>query len=252
MLWLLFISLNAVMFPLVKSEKITDLAESWVTISSVKTEASDDKESTVLHLTTDNTEIGNIDLILTQRGSLHSSHLKSTVTKCLYQGYVLKDKVALSDSPVRIKFCDKKDQNIRELSGLISLNGKIFTLYTDTTNEKWIMFSNEHIRKDLKNDDRSCDTAEAKDGTGLGPKTSNDLSNPTKSRNDSELTNSTNGHDAHERSYVEIMMFHSYDYYTMFGPSKQDVSLTLYVFKNYIFSNLQATISFERRLITAT
>ena len=213
---LFFIYVHAVLFVLVKSEKITDLVESWVTISSVKSEASDDKESTVLHLTTDNTEIGNFDLILTQKGNLHSSHLKSSITKCLYQGYVLKDKVALSDSPVRIKFCEKKIQNIRELSGLISLNGKVFRLYTDTENKNWIMFSNEHIRKDLKNK-RIC-------GATKQNSSDNVVSNLSKNRNVLDLTKSKNRRSASERSYVEIMMYHSYDYYEAFGPSEQNVS----------------------------
>ena len=134
------------------ADQMMDKLESWVTITSVKMEPSANKGSTEMHLTTDDTEIGDIDFVLTQRGNLHSAHLKSSVTKCLYQGHISKDKQTEVHSPVRIKYCDKDGQNIPELSGLVFLNGKVYTLYTNNDEGKWIMFSTEHMRKDLDNE----------------------------------------------------------------------------------------------------
>ena len=85
-----------------------DKLESWVTINSVKMEPGDDIGSNVMLLTTDDTEIGDTDFFLTQRGNLHSTRLKSSVTTCLYQGHVSKDKQTDVHSPVRIKYCDTR------------------------------------------------------------------------------------------------------------------------------------------------
>ena len=105
------------MFPLVKSEKITDMVESWVTISSVKTEPSDEKGSTVLRLTTDNTEIGNIDLILTQRENGDETG-DEVFLNYLMQLYQLHRKPA---EPILRKHNQTKASFTNELPGLKTL-----------------------------------------------------------------------------------------------------------------------------------
>ena len=153
MILLLIMQINLFLLPLTSADNLMDTLESWVTITSVKMEPGGDIGSNVMFLTTDDTEIGDIGFFLTQRGNLHSPHLKSSVTKCLYQGHISKDEQTDVHSPVRIKYCDKEGQNVPELSGLVLLNGKVYTLHTNDHEGKWIMFSEEHMRKDLQDQD---------------------------------------------------------------------------------------------------
>ena len=239
LLVLLFFILTVVLLPLIKSDQITDKLESWVTISSAALVSGGEKGSTELHLTTDNTEIGNIDLVLTQRGNLHSARLKSSVTKCLYQGYISKGKQAKTDSPVRIKFCSKDGQNIPELSGLIFLNGKVFTLYTNNENGTWIMFTSEHFRKDLKND-KVCGAKQLNSNkkfrSKIDPVNAVSLDPAKKMKSSEKQLTSRYRRNTPERSYVEIILFHSFDYYEVFGPSEQDVSHNFF----FVFENIFA------------
>ncbi|XP_063713752.1 zinc metalloproteinase leucurolysin-B-like [Symsagittifera roscoffensis] len=124
-----------------------------------------------------------------QRGNLHSTRLKSSVTTCLYQGHVSKDKQTDVHSPVRIKYCDKEGQNVPELAGLVSLNGKVYTLHT----------------------------------------------------NDHEEKSSRSRRNAQERSYVEIFLFHGFDWYEKFGPSEQDLldkDIEIVHFADFYFAGL--------------
>ena len=108
MILFLIVQINVFLLPLTNADNIMDKLESWVTINSVKMEPGDDIGSNVMLLTTDDTEIGDIGFSLTQRGNLHSTRLKSSVTTCLYQGHVSKDKQTDVHSSVRIKYCDKE------------------------------------------------------------------------------------------------------------------------------------------------
>ena len=196
---------------------------SWTNVVSftIKNSSSDDMAMRG-YLKTDNQTLATIVFSL-YHGHSPRKNLESEITKCLYTGFVTYESLIDKNSPVRLKYCLDKQSTILELSGFFLYYKTMYTLHTLTNNGSWIMYSNADIKNEtskMVNYGARIPTLAKDSGTKIFGNDSNAIDKRF------EKTRSSNfgGYKTQERSYVEILIINSYEYFMKYGSSNQTAS----------------------------
>ena len=180
-----------------------------------------------LNLFTNSSQFQDLSFTLQKRASLHSGHLKSSITDRLYEGYLLKNDKIDRSSPARFKVWSPKFKSNLEVSGLFYLNLKVFSLRTFNDGSVVIMLSKNATKSDKFHKCVAKDKRELK--LNLQSKTERRL-NSSQLKKENLIRIKRN---VPQRSFVEIIIFNSAEYYAKYGSSKQTVWISKAFGKNF-------------------
>ena len=194
-----------------------------------------------LNLFTNSSQFQDLSFTLQKRTSLHSGHLKSPITDRLYEGYLLKNDKIDRSSPARFKVWSAKFKKNLEVSGLFYLNLKVFSLKTFNDGSVVIMLSKNATKSDKFHKCVAKDKKELK--LNLKSKTERRL-NSSQLKKEHFIRAKRN---VPQRSFVEIIIFNSAEYYAKYGSSKQTVWINhkyLEFFPNYLGKYVNSSRTF--------
>ena len=229
----IFANISILMFLITRihGEQIHDSLKSWKNVTRFDIQKSG-KSGVMATMETDDFKQGVVEFKLHQRSTLHGNHLEPSVKDCLYEGFVMHESEVDVNSPVRLKHCSDVTGKLLELSGLIFLNEKVFTLHLNEDGSI-ILFNDDDVRKDaLKT--RHC-AAKDKDSPRVhhkfSPEEENSILKWSKRFNQGGVSRNRRqtSYQQQERSYVEILVAISNEYFQHYG-SVQTVSLCCTIF----------------------
>ena len=208
-----------VTFVCTHGDQIQDSLKSWKNVTRFDIQKSG-KSGVMATMETDDFKQGVVEFKLHQRSTLHGNHLEPSVKDCLYEGFVMHESEVDVNSPVRLKHCSDATGNVLELSGLIILKQKVFTLHMNEDGST-ILFSNDDVRNDVLKT-KTCDAIEK--GSLEKGNSTNDLSKKINKKNLHERHRRQTSYQQHERTFVEVLFVASNEYYQLHGSSQQTVS----------------------------
>ena len=175
---------------------------------------------------TDHFDVSVIEFELERRPNLHGNHLKTSVSNCLYEGFVIHNSEVDINSPIRLKHCSDATGKILELSGLLFLNQKVFTLHMNE-DSSIILFNDDDVRNDVLRT-KKCDPIkpELMEKHPINPMENNvkELPKVVENAGVNERYKRQTSVQQRDRSFAEVLIVISNDYYLNFGSSEQAVS----------------------------
>ena len=218
-----------ILLPLIISDEITQKLKSWTTISQFSLIENNNSNQTSFEgiLQTNNSQIGTVELNLYQRSNVHNQKLKTSVIDCLFEGFIVNNNSNDNEnSPVRLKYCSHESATVRELSGFIFLDNKVYNVHTNRDDGSLILFNADDVMEGTE-EFRTCTADENRNKVITSePKSfvtvpqDSGLSDEKQSKRMKRQTN----YEQQERNFVEILVVNSYEYYEQYNFSEQMVS----------------------------
>ena len=163
-----------------------------------------------------------IDMLLQKSSNVFNSRLSHRRKDCLFEGHVTKSDdpgMHLKTLPVRLKFCSG------DLAGLIFFDDEIWNVHTEP-DRSWIMFANRMILKHVSDHAAKCGSNESEKNFQR-----EELESISRLISHSDDVFEEDVKAGRERrsfdqtdKFVEIILFHDYEYYKKHGLSEETVS----------------------------
>lgn len=193
---------------------------SWVEITNFELEnsllASDLYNA---QISTNDDSISVLNLSLKKSEGFYNPRLSYRLNECFFEGHVThnQDEETRSSSSVRLKFCSGA------LSGLVHFGNDVWNLHTEP-DQSWIMFTNYMIFKDNSTEIR-CGSTGSKVMENSVETSLFSLIAHTDDENDrSEMTRARRSSNQNADKFVEIVIFHDYEYFEKYGLSEERVN----------------------------